>query len=148
VGSIFRTADGLGIRKLHLCGITPTPENDFVTKTSLGAEENVSWEYSRNALEVAKRLGASGYRLIALEQDERALPLGDTASSEVTAPLSNQSGRPVLILGNEVTGVDPDLLDLCDHIVHIPMRGKKRSLNVEVAFGIAAYQLINGLYFP
>jgi len=144
VGSIFRTADGLGINKLHLCGITPTPENDSMTKTSLGAEETVAWEYSRNALEVGKKLKASGCDLIGLEQDERAITLGEPTTS---GNISNSSDRLVLILGNEVTGVDPGLLDLCDHILHIPMRGKKRSLNVEVAFGIAAYQLIGGLYF-
>ncbi len=119
--------------KLHLCGITPTPENESVTKTSLGAEDTVAWEYSRNALEVAKKLKDKGYRLIALEKDERAIPVG--------AMHASPSQNPVLIVGNEVTGVDPKILDLCDHITYIPMKGRKRSLNVEVAFGIAAFHL-------
>ena len=142
VGSIFRTADGLGVNKLHLCGITPTPENDSLAKTALGAEEIVEWEYSRNALDTANQLKTKGYLLIALEQDERAATLKHSSPFEdnATSLCSAQGGVTVLILGNEVTGVDPGILDLCDQIVHIPMIGTKRSLNVEVAFGIAAFQ--------
>jgi len=135
VGSIFRTAGGLGIPKLYLCGITPTPENKSVIKTALGAEENVEWEYSPNALETAKKLKNSGKRLIALEQDSRAVPI-----SKLSFPGSKSS---MLILGNEVTGVDPGLLHLCDDIVYIPMRGENPSFNVEVAFAIAVYTLLN-----
>ncbi|GAB4503450.1 MAG: hypothetical protein Fur0043_04420 [Anaerolineales bacterium] len=133
VGAIFRSADGLGVNKLHLCGITPTPENQAVAKTALGAEKSVTWQYARNALEQASQLKANGFRLIALEQDERAIPLSHY-------PLQSLANT-LFIVGNEVTGVDPGLLDLCDHILHIPMLGSKRSLNVEVAFGIAAYAL-------
>jgi tRNA G18 (ribose-2'-O)-methylase SpoU len=143
VGSIFRTADGLGVGKLHLCGITPTPENESVTKTSLGAEETVEWEYARNALETAQQLKIAGYKLIALEQDERSMALGDPPPSEdnATSLCSAQGDMLVLIVGNEITGIDPDLLNICDLILHIPMMGVKRSLNVEVAFGIAAFHL-------
>ncbi|MGD8404873.1 MAG: RNA methyltransferase [Anaerolineales bacterium] len=134
VGSIFRTADGLGINKLFLCGITPTPENESIQKTSLGAEETVTWDYSRNALETAKKLKTERFNLIALEQDSRAKPLDKI---EKVSPQ-----KTILIIGNEVTGVDPEILDLCDQIVHIPMHGQKQSLNVEVAFAIAAYSLL------
>ena len=140
VGSIFRTADGLGVEKLYLCGIAPTPENESVAKTSLGAEETVKWEYARNALETANRLKNEGCKLIALEQDARAIFLSDFLPEWSDQP-GTQSKGLVLILGNEVTGVDPALLDLCDQIVHIPMLGSKRSFNVEVAFGIAAFHL-------
>jgi len=133
VGAIFRTADGLGIDKLYLCGITPTPEKEAVRKTSLSAEESVAWEYSRNALDTTKMLKGKGCKLIALEQDPRAVPV-----TQFSIPDSQSS---ILILGNEVTGVDPELLDLCDRIVYIPMHGQKRSLNVEVAFAIAAHAL-------
>ncbi len=133
VGSIFRTADGLGISKLYLCGITPTPKNKAIHKTSLGAEETVDWEYSKNALVTTKMLISEGRKLIALEQDPRAVPV-----TQFSIP---NSYSPILILGNEVTGIDPELLDLCEHIVYIPMHGQKRSLNVEVAFAIAAYTL-------
>lgn len=135
VGSIFRTADGLGINKLYLCGITPTPENESMHKTSLGAENSTGWEYQRNALETAKRLKAGGYTLIALEQDSRANPLDSFEAASLQ--------KAVLIIGNEVTGVDPDILNLCDHIIHIPMHGQKQSLNVEAAFAIAAFTLLS-----
>ena len=138
VGAIFRTADGLGVKKIYLCGITPTPENDSVRKTALGAEESVTWEYSRNALGTATKLTRDGCKLIALEQDQRATPLGDPSDNLRFA----RSEKLVLILGNEVTGVDPALLDLCEQIVYIPMYGKKRSLNVEVAFAIATYNIL------
>ena len=131
VGSIFRTSDGFGVSKLFLCGITPTPENETMRKTSLGAEQTVAWEHSRNALETAEKLKADGHTLIALEQDERA------KSIEVFHELSYE--KITLIIGNEVTGVDTELLDLCDHILYIPMRGQKRSFNVEVALAIAVY---------
>lgn len=140
VGSIFRTADGLGINKLFLCGITPTPENESLRKTSLGAENAIAWEYSRNALESANSLTKDDHILIALEQDARATPIAQFAMPA--------SRSPILILGNEVTGVDPEVLDLCDHIVHIPMHGRKQSLNVEVAFAIAAYSLLSSNLKP
>lgn len=141
VGSIFRTADGLGVSKLYLCGITPTPDNEAIRKTSLGAEETVAWEYSRNALETARKLKAKGCRLIALEQDKRAISITDFIPERSPAQSEGMLTKEVLVLGNEVTGVDPGLLDLCDQIVHIHMRGHKRSLNVEVAFAITAFQL-------
>jgi tRNA G18 (ribose-2'-O)-methylase SpoU len=134
VGAIFRTSDGLGVQKLHLCGFTPTPENASVAKTALGADQNIPWMYAPNAVLMAEKLIADGARLWALEQDQRSIPLQD---AKITG---NQ--RIVLITGNEVTGVDPALLDLCERIVYIPMLGKKRSLNVEVAFGVAAATLM------
>jgi len=135
VGAIFRTADGLGVQKLHLCGITPIPENASVQKTALGADKTIPWTYSRNALTAAEKLKEDGIRLWALEQDPRAVP--------VTESWSASDERIVLIVGNEVTGVDPALLDLCERIVYIPMQGQKRSLNVEVAFGVAVSALGN-----
>ncbi|GAB4488644.1 MAG: hypothetical protein OHK0031_12480 [Anaerolineales bacterium] len=134
VGAIFRSADGLGVRKIHLCGITPGPENAAVRKTALGAESFVPWQVSRNALKSAQTLKAQGLRLVALEQSPRAVPL-----SEFRAP---PGAGIALIVGNEVSGVDPALLDLCDDVLEIPMRGQKRSLNVEVAFAIAAHSLV------
>ena len=129
VGAIFRTADGLGVNKLHLCGITPTPDHPSVAKTALGATANIPWSYSRNALTTAQQVIAAGAHLWALEQDERAVSIYETVKWD---------GKPVaLLVGNEVSGVDPGLLDLCERIVYIPMLGKKRSLNVEVAFGVA-----------
>lgn len=133
VGAIFRTADGLGVQKLHLCGITPTPQNASVAKTALGADQSIPWTYAPDALRAAEKLIAEGAHLWALEQDERAVPLENAKIAD------NQ--RLVLVVGNEVTGVDPGLLELCEKIVYIPMQGKKRSLNVEVAFGVATATL-------
>jgi 23S rRNA (guanosine2251-2'-O)-methyltransferase len=135
VGAIFRTSDGLGVRKIYLCGITPTPENPAVLKTSLGAEKTIPWESLTNALTLAKRLIQEGAQLWALEQDNKAVP--------VSSARYESDQRIVLIVGNEVTGVDPELLELCQRIVYIPMLGKKRSLNVEVAFGVAVALIRN-----
>lgn len=134
VGSMFRTADGAGIAHIHLGGISPTPENASVTKTALGAERSVAWDYAPDGLAIAERLAAQGHQLWALEQHPRAHPIGDM-------PVPDNKYRLVLVVGNEVCGVDPGILELCEQIVCIPMSGGKRSLNVAVAFGIAAFTL-------
>ena len=140
VGAIFRTADAFGVRRLHLCGITPTPENAAVAKTALGADKTVPWTASKNALTTAREQKAAGAQLWALEQDERAVSTTDFFApkepGQADSRIRTDLGPIVLIVGNEITGVDPALLDLCDHILYIPMRGQKRSLNVEVAFGV------------
>jgi len=154
VGSIFRTADGAGISKIYLCGITPTPvdrlrhpRKDF-TKVSLGAERTVLWEHARSAASVLKKLKREGYILYAVEQSKNSQPYykkqGITRKKSVA-----------LILGNEVRGLPPSLLKLADAVLEIPMHGflvrhahhprhmgrGKESLNVAVAFGIVAYRL-------
>lgn len=131
VGSILRSADGFGFSRAYLCGITPTPESEAVRKTALGAEEYVKWSYHKDAVKLARRLKKQDWQIFALEEDTRSQPL---------AP-ANARARVALILGSEVTGVDPELLDLADQILHIPMRGQKRSFNVANAFSIAAYAL-------
>ncbi len=136
VGSMFRTSDGLGICKLHLCGLTPTPENQKVLKTSLGAEANVMWCQANNGVREAQALSAQGYHLWALENAPGSKSLLDI--------LPLQGDKPhCLVVGNEIAGIDPGILDLCERLVHIPMDGAKRSLNVAVAFAIAAYYLQN-----
>jgi 23S rRNA (guanosine2251-2'-O)-methyltransferase len=139
VGSILRSADGFGFRHAYLCGITPTPDNEAVTKTSLGAEDSVPWSYHKDVVKLVKGLKAEGWKVYGLEEDPRAIPLeAEDLLSQVRerAPILQ-----VLIVGNEVTGIDPELLDLCDQIFYIPMRGKKKSFNVATAFGIAAYAM-------
>jgi tRNA G18 (ribose-2'-O)-methylase SpoU len=143
VGSILRSADGFGFTHAYLCGITPTPDNEAVTKTSLGAEDSVSWSYHKDAVKLVRGLKVEGWTVSALEEDARATPL---ESDGLPSKLGEHTppGRPslqILIVGNEVTGVDPELLDLCDQIFYIPMRGEKKSFNVAIAFGIAAYAL-------
>jgi tRNA G18 (ribose-2'-O)-methylase SpoU len=140
VGSIFRTADGAGLRRLHLAGITATPEHPKVAKTALGAETAVPWHYYSNGLVAARTLKQQGYRLWALESGPSSSSLFD----------HNQAGdSPLLfIVGNEKAGVDPGILDLCEHVLHIPMAGRKASLNVAIAFGVAAYYLRYGKSLP
>ena len=132
VGSILRSADGFGFEHAYCCGITPTPENEAVTKTSLGAEDSVTWSYHKDAVRLVKGLKKEGWKVYALEEDERAVEIRKEKGGKQ---------RSVLIVGNEVTGVDPELLDLCDAIYFIPMRGEKKSFNVAIAFGIAAFAL-------
>ena len=134
VGAMFRTADGAGIARLHLCGITPTPPHDGISKTALGAEEAVLWSYHKNAISAARQLTSEGHQLWALERTRRAVPLSGM-------PELSPDDMVALVVGNEITGVDRDLLDLCKQVVLIPMLGAKRSLNAAVAFGIAAYSL-------
>lgn len=131
-GSIFRSADGAGIGHLYLCGMTATPQHPKLAKTALGAQEWASWSYHPNALDVARQLAAEGVALWALEDT------GDSCSLFTCAPPITPT---VIIVGNEVIGVDPGLLDVCEQHVTIPMHGLKRSLNVATAFGIAAYWL-------
>ena len=131
-GSILRSADGFGFSQAYLCGITPTPDHDAVTKTSLGAEDSVPWSYHKDAVKLVKGLKKMGHAIYALEEHHRATDLS------LVPGISQNS---ILILGNEVVGVDPDLLELCDQIFSIPMRGEKKSFNVAIAFGIAAFAL-------
>jgi tRNA G18 (ribose-2'-O)-methylase SpoU len=133
VGSILRSADGFGFKHAYLCGITPTPESEAVTKTSLGSEDTVTWSYHKDAVKLAKGLRKEGRQVWSLEGDRRAIPISTSSVSQRNFPV-------ILILGNEITGVDPELLDLSDQIFYIPMHGEKTSFNVAIAFGIAAYQ--------
>lgn len=133
VGSILRSADGFGFDHVYLCGITPTPDQDAVTKTSLGAEDTIPWSIHKDAVKLAMGLKKEGWRIIALEEGE--------GSKEIKKRSKGNVEKSVLILGSEVTGVDPDLLALCDEMISIPMRGQKRSLNVAIAFSVAAYAL-------
>lgn len=136
VGAIFRTADGVGVRHIYLCGLTPNPDdNPTIAKTALRAELTVPWSYHPNGFHLAHALHDQGYRLIGLERSSKATPLAQF-------DLSIVADHPfVLIMGNERAGVDPGILETCDNVVSLPMRGDKASLNVSVAFGVAAYWL-------
>jgi len=138
VGSIFRTADAAGISKLYLCGITPSPLDRFnkirpqLAKVSLGAEKTVVWEKCARIGDVIKRLKKEGVKIWAIEQDKRAISYW---KGKITSPSPSSIA---LVVGNEVKGLPKTLLDKCDKILEIPMRGKKSSLNVAVAFGVVA----------
>ena len=134
VGSILRSADGFGFQHAYLCGITPTPDNEAVTKTSLGAEDSVSWSYHKDAVKLISGLKREGWQVWALEEAEHAKSLQ-------LAPRPETNQQTVLVLGSEITGVDPELIELADEVFYIPMRGDKKSFNVAMAFSIAAYQM-------
>ncbi len=134
VGAIFRSADGAGVKHVHLCGITATPEHPKLAKTALGAHSQLSWSYARNGLDTAVSLQKEGYQLWALEETAQATSLFNTQLPDNHIPI-------LLIIGNENIGIDPAILALCDQIIALPMQGIKESLNVSVAFGIAIYQL-------
>ena len=132
VGSIFRTADAAGVERLILCGITAAPPHPSLRKTALGADERVAWEQSRNGVAALARLRLAGYRVAAIETGEGAVDLFDW---QPEFPLA-------VVFGNEVEGVSPALLALCDVRVSLPMHGIKRSLNVATAAGVVFYDLL------
>lgn len=152
VGSIFRTADGAGISKLYLCGITPTPLDRFgklrldFKKVALGAEKTVLWEYVSTTGRAVKKLKEKGYTIVSVEQ---------SAHSVDFIRYKQRKKKIAFIVGNEVRGLTPSILKKSDVIIEIPMRGAvvrqahhprwngrgKESLNVSVAFGIVAYHL-------
>lgn len=134
VGAIFRTADGAGVRHLHLCGMTATPAHPKLAKTALGADSQMAWSYSRNGVETAVSLQKQGYQLWALEDAPGAQPLFQT---KVVA----DGPAVLLVVGNENVGVDPTILALCEQVLALPMQGIKDSLNVAIACGIALYYL-------
>lgn len=131
VGAIFRTADAAGFEGLRLCGITPVPPARGVCKTSLGAEHMVPWRYAANVVETLTSLRDEGRTLWALELGADAESVFDVAPPPSAA----------LVLGNEVVGVSAEALGLVSRRVALPMAGRKGSLNVAVAFGIAAFVL-------
>jgi 23S rRNA (guanosine2251-2'-O)-methyltransferase len=133
VGSIFRTADAAGINKLYLCGITASPPRKEIAKTSLGAEDHVFWQYFPHALDIIPELRAGGVQIVGLEKNESSKSLTEVLKSrQVSKPLC-------FIVGNEVRGLSVEVMAYCDLVCHLPMHGYKESLNVAVAFGIAAY---------
>lgn len=143
IGSIFRTAEGFGVKKIILSGYSPYPtlENDTrlphirdkltsqIHKTALGAEQMIPFEY-QPTLDLAP-LAVAGFRIVGLEQDARASVLPQYAAPEKIA----------LLIGEEVHGIEKELLDQCDDLIEIPMKGKKESFNVSVATAIAFYHL-------
>ena len=133
VGSIFRTADAAGVKKIFLCGITPKPPRKEIDKAALGAVDFVEWEYCEDVKSEILELKTKGTNIIALEQNARSIPLS------TFHPLPSTLA---LVVGNEVNGISKEILDLADQIIEIPMHGKKNSLNVSVATGIALFEII------
>ena len=138
VGAIFRTADAVGIDKIYLVGCTPRPTDQFgriqkdIAKSALGAETWIKWEYKEKLLPLIKSLKKQGYEIVALEQDKNSIDYRKY----------KKSTRIALVLGEEVNGLDKKVLKNCDKIVEIPMHGKKESLNVSVATGVALFRIL------
>lgn len=141
VGSIFRTADAVGIEKLFLCGITPTPFDVFghpraqIAKVALGGEKTVPWEHARSTVKVIERLRREGYKIVAVEQSKTSKPYYTLNAKHYTL------AKLALIVGHEVRGIPRTVLNRADAVIEIPMYGKKESLNVGVAFGVVAFEL-------
>ncbi|MCK4800330.1 TrmH family RNA methyltransferase [Candidatus Parcubacteria bacterium] len=133
VGSVFRTGDGVGVDKIYLCGITGVPDTQKherqISKVALGAQNYIEWEYVKQSWRLVEKLKKEGYQIVSLEQTPKSI---DYKKFKPKFPLA-------LIIGNEGKGVKKSLLERSDKIIDIPMRGKKESLNVSVAFGIVAY---------
>lgn len=140
MGSIFRTADAAGVSKIILSGYTPGPIDRFklprkdFAKVSLGAEKTIFWSQTKTLAQAIRQLKKENYFVAAVEQDKRSTSLFDFKAPK-DKPLA-------LVLGNEVRGISKQGLALCDAVVEIPMRGKKESLNVSVAAGIALFTLL------
>ena len=132
VGSIFRTSDALGIKKLYLCGITGTPDNPRLAKTALKALEAVDWEYKKSAYRTIRQLRKNGYHVASMEIAEDSKPFYPTKK------------RPLaIVLGHEITGIEDKILKESNEVLHIPMQGAGTSMNVAVAYGIVVYTLKN-----
>ena len=141
VGSIFRTADALGVGEIILGGTTPAPVDRFgreradIAKVSLGAEKSVAWKHTDNILAEIKELKKAGYQIIAIEQAKNSVDYKKIKLAK--------NAKAVFVMGAEVEGVDKRILKLADIIAEIPMHGLKESLNVSVSFGVALFRILN-----
>jgi len=132
VGSIFRTSDGVMIEKLYLSGYTPTPVKKEVLKTALGSQDSIKWEYEKDPKKIIYSLRKKGIKICALELTDNSFPYYNVT----------QKDFPIcLLVGNEITGISNELLELCDFSIEIPQFGIKQSLNVAVAYGITVFDL-------
>jgi 23S rRNA (guanosine2251-2'-O)-methyltransferase len=138
VGSIFRTCDAAGIGEIVLCGYTPQPLDRFgnqrsdLAKVALGAEKSVKWSFVEDIKSAIAELKKSGFEIVAIEQAEKSIDYKDVKVGEKVA----------FIFGNEPDGIEKEILDICDVIAEIPMRGEKESLNVSVTAGVALFRIL------
>ncbi|MGV3527119.1 MAG: TrmH family RNA methyltransferase [Candidatus Sericytochromatia bacterium] len=131
VGSMFRTADGAGVRKLYLTGYSGFPPRPEISKTALGAEDALDWEQSWEIEPVLENLRQDGWKIVAVERETGSIPY------TALPPWP----RVALVMGNEVSGLEPEVLEYADALVHVPMYGMKQSLNVSVCAGVVLYGL-------
>ncbi len=137
VGSVFRTSDAFLIEKIYLCGITATPPNKEIHKTALGATESVAWEYVEDTLALVGKLKKEGVRVLSIEQAENSTMLNDFT------PESDQ--KYAIVMGNEVKGVQQEVVSVSDVCIEIPQLGTKHSLNISVSCGVVLWDLFNKL---
>lgn len=136
VGSIFRTSDAFLIEKIILCGITTSPPNKDIRKSALGATDSVNWEFEKNTIDAISKLKENGYQIIGIEQANKSTNLNEF----------NITKKPIaIVLGNEVNGVDENVINVCDDVIEIPQFGTKHSLNISITAGIVIWQLWNKL---
>lgn len=135
VGSVFRTSDAFKIEQIALCGVTATPPHRDIQKTALGATETVNWEYFENTLDAVEFCKNDGYTILSIEQAENSIMLND---------FSPEPGKKLaIVVGNEVTGVQQEVIDQSDYCIEIPQFGTKHSLNVSVCTGVVVWDLFN-----
>lgn len=134
VGSAFRTADAFLLEKIYLCGVTGSPPNKEIEKTALGATKTVQWTHKRTTLEAIAELKKDGYKIISVEQAEESTKLNKFKNTTTE--------KLALVFGNEVYGVEQDVVDKSDAVVEIPQLGSKHSFNVAVSIGIVLWQLV------
>ncbi|WP_417799178.1 RNA methyltransferase [Tenacibaculum sp.] len=133
VGSVFRTSDAFLIEKIYLCGITATPPNKEIHKTALGATESVEWEYVENTVDLVEKLQAESVKVLSIEQAENSTML-DTFTPETTQ-------KYAVVFGNEVKGVQQEVVSASDRCIEIPQLGTKHSLNISVSCGVVLWDL-------
>ncbi|WP_271767403.1 RNA methyltransferase [Aquimarina algiphila] len=135
IGSVFRTADAFLIEKIYLCGITATPPHKDIQKTALGATETVDWEHHEDTLKLVEDLKLENIKILSIEQAENAILLNDFI------PQPNQ--KYAVIFGNEVKGVQQDVVSESDDVIEIPQYGSKHSLNISVSAGVVIWDIFN-----
>lgn len=131
VGSFFRTCDGVGVVKLYLTGYTAYPPRPQISKTALGAEEVVPWEYCEDVMKIIEKLKNEGVIIVSVEKNEK--------SKDFSTVNFKEDDTVCFIFGNEVEGVSEEIQEISDFIIHLPMRGEKASLNVAVSGGAVLY---------
>lgn len=139
VGSVFRTGDAFLLKSIILCGITATPPHPEIHKTALGAEDSISWIYYEDTNMAVNNLHKEGYIVFAIEQVENSIALQDIQL--------DKNKKYAIILGNEVKGVQQEVVDKCDQSIEIPQFGTKHSLNVSVTAGLVIWDFFKKLYF-
>lgn len=137
IGSVFRTSDAFAIEKIYLCGITAIPPNKEIHKTALGATESVAWEYVEDTVSLIEKLNAEGVVTAAIEQVSDSVKLQDFKAKP--------SEKYAIVMGNEVKGVQQEVIDVCNYCIEIPQFGTKHSLNISVTTGVVLWDLLKQL---